>query len=249
MLLNELKFLRSLQQKKYRKEHRCFLVEGTKSVKEILESTFVVKQVYATRQWLDKHPDFSCNVQLVSEKECERISSLSSTPAVFALVEMKVELPFSPKHYKRLLLLEGIKDAGNFGTIIRTADWFGVQCIICSEDTVELYNPKTIQAAMGSFTRVNIYTYHLCDFIRNYSTIYSFMGAFMEGNSIREYAFPEYTAIVLGNESTGISSDVCDLVHEKITIPLGNKNRVSALFPESLNVSVSAAIICYELTK
>jgi TrmH family RNA methyltransferase len=249
MVVSELKFLRSLQQKKYRKEHRCFLVEGTKLVNEILESDFVVKKVYATREWMDKHPDFSQEIELVSEKECERISSLSSAPAVFALVEMKPELPFSADHNKKLLVLDGIKDNGNFGTIIRTADWFGIECIVCSEDTVELYNPKTIQATMGSFTRVNIYTCNLSDFMLKYAGIYSFIGAYMEGNSIREYVFPEYSAIVLGNESTGISSELSSLIQERIAIPLGIKNKLSKLQPESLNVSVSAAIICYELMK
>jgi TrmH family RNA methyltransferase len=249
VVLNELKFLRSLQQKKYRREQRCFLVEGTKLVKEILESDFVVKQVYATGQWLTKHADFSYEVQIVSEKECERISSLSSAPAIFALVEMKPEPPFSAERYKKLLLLDGIKDAGNFGTIIRTADWFGIQGVICSEDTVELYNPKTIQATMGSFTRIDIYTCNLCNFIREYAMKYAFIGAFMEGNSVREYTFPEYVGIVLGNEAGGISSKVSSLIQEKITIPSGQKNSISQHLPESLNVSISAAIICYELTR
>jgi TrmH family RNA methyltransferase len=249
MLLSELKFLRSLQRKKYRREHRCFLVEGTKLVKEILASDFVVRQVYATGQWMSKHSNFPCDVQIVSEKECERISSLSSAPAVFALVEMKSERPFAVRRYKKLLLLDGIKDTGNFGTIIRTADWFGIDCIICSEDTVEMYNPKTIQATMGSFTRIDIYAYNLCNFIREYATEYSFIGTFMEGHPIQEYTFPTRAAIILGNESTGISAEVSSLVQEKITILSGNKNKISQQSPESLNVSTSAAIICYELTK
>jgi TrmH family RNA methyltransferase len=249
MVLNELKFLRSLQRKKYRKEHRCFLVEGTKLVKEMLQSDFVVKQVYAQVKWLEKHPDFSYDVQIVSEKECERISSLSSSPAVFALVETKPDCVFSPERYRRLLILDGIKDSGNFGTIIRTADWFGIECIVCSEDTVELYNPKTIQATMGSFSRIDIYTRNLCDFIKRYSSQYSFVGTYTEGKSIEEYTFPEHCAIVLGSESRGISFEVSSLIHERITIPAGNKNKVSTLRAESLNVSTSAAIICYELTK
>lgn len=249
MLLSELKFLRSLQRKKYRREHHCFLVEGTKLVNEILASDFVVRQVYATGQWMAKHSNFQSEVQIVSEKECERISSLSSTPAVFALVEMKPDRPFSVGRYKKLLLLDGLKDTGNFGTIIRTADWFGIDCIICSEDTVEMYNPKTIQATMGSFTRIDIYTYNLCNFIREYATEYSFIGSFMEGCPVQEYTFPEYAAIVLGNESKGISAEVSSLIQEKITILLRNKNSVSQQQPESLNVSISAAIICYELTK
>ncbi len=248
MTVNELKFLRSLQQKKYRKEHHCFLVEGTKSVKEVLQSDYIVKQVYATTQWRDKHPDFSHDTYLISEKECERISSLSSPPSVLALVEMKPEISFSAGQYEKILLLDGIKDTGNFGTIIRTANWFGIQCVICSEDTVELYNPKTIQATMGSFTRVDIYTCNLCEFINNHNNIYSFIGTFMEGESIRKYSFPKYSGVILGNESTGISPEVSSLIHEKITIPRGDKNKTGKQMPESLNVSVSSAIICYELT-
>lgn len=249
MLLSELKFLRSLQQKKYRIEHRCFLVEGTKLVKEILASDFVVRQVYATGKWMAKNFDFQGDVQIISEKESERISSLSSTPSVFALVEMKPDRPFSMEHYKKLLLLDGIKNTGNLGTIIRTADWFGIDCIFCSEDTVEMYNPKTIQSTMGSFTRVDIYTCNLCNFIRDYTAKYSFIGACMEGHSVQEYTFPDYAAIVLGNESTGISAEVSSLIQEKITILPVNKNSISQQQAESLNVSISAAIICYELTK
>ena len=246
MTTNELKFLRSLQQKKYRKEHQCFLVEGTKSVEEVLQSNYKVKGVYATKQWTDKHPNFLHEVFIISEKECERISSLSTPPSVFALVEMKNSSPVSPK---KLLLLDGIKDSGNFGTIIRTADWFDIRCIICSEDTVELYNPKTIQASMGSFTRVDIHTCNLCEFIKKYSDTYTFIGAFMEGVSVCEYSFPEYSAVVFGSESTGISDEVSSLIHEKITINRGNGNEIDKPMAESLNVSISSAIVCYELTK
>jgi TrmH family RNA methyltransferase len=250
MTLNELKFLRSLQQKKFRREHQCFLVEGSKSVKEVLQSDYTVRQVYATRQYLEKHPDFSYEVQLVSEKESERISSLFTAPDVFALVEMKSEIPFSAEQYKKILLLDEIQDSGNVGTIIRTADWFGIQCVICSENTAELYNPKTIQASMGSFTRVDIYTFNLCEFIETYENTHTFIGTFMEGQSIREYSFPECSAIVLGKESTGISSEVANLIREKITIPRGNESRnTQSSLPDSLNVSSSSAIICYELTK
>jgi TrmH family RNA methyltransferase len=245
MTINELKFLRSLQQKKYRKEHRCFLVEGSKSVKEVLQSDFTVKQVYATKQYIEKHPDFLCETYFVTEKECERISSLFTPPSIFALVEMKFETLFSAKNYKKLLLLDGIKDNGNFGTIIRTADWFGIKCIVCSENTVELYNPKTIQASMGSFTRIDIHTTNLCEFIKTYENTYSFIGTFTNGIPISCYSFPEYSAVVLGNESFGISPEVSNLIQKSVSI----SRKKSALLPESLNVSASAAIICYELGK
>jgi TrmH family RNA methyltransferase len=184
---------------------------------------------------------------LVSEKESERISSLSTAPDIFALVEMKPEIPFPKGKYKKLLLLDGIQNSGNVGTIIRTADWFGIQSVICSEDTAELYNPKTIQATMGSFTRVDVYTANLCEFIKMHENTYSFIGTFMDGQSIDTYVFPQYSAIVLGKESTGISPEVSCLIKEKITIPRGRENNERKLLPNSLNVSISSAIICYEL--
>jgi len=246
MTLNELKFLCSLQQKKFRSEHRCFLVEGRKSVNEVLQSDYTVRQVYATKYCVEKYPEFLQEAVIVSEKESERISTLSTAPDVFALVKMKSEIPFSAERHKKILLLDDIQNAGNVGTIIRTADWFGIQCVICSENTAELYNPKTIQATTGSFTRVEVCTANLCEFIKTHENTYSFIGAFMEGIPIRKYSFPEYSAIILGKESTGISPEVNDLIREKITISRGSKETM--LLPDSLNVSLSAAIICYELT-
>ena len=245
---NELKFLRSLKQKKVRKEFRCFIVEGTKSVREVLHSDFRVKSVYATQQWLEQHPNFHHDIHLVSEKECEQISSLTTTPRIFALVEMLAdERAFSASDYKKILVLDDVKDAGNFGTIIRTADWFGIDAIVCSENTVELHNPKTLQASMGSFTRIPIFTFNLMDFIQKYSDVYTFFGAYMEGETIRNVDFPEYSAIVLGSESFGISPQLSVEIKNKISIPIGNPNRKR--LPESLNVSLAAAIVCYEIKR
>ena len=246
--INELKFLRSLKQKKVRKEYRCFLVEGTKSVWEVLHSDFHVKAVYATQQWIDQHPKFQHDTHVVSEKECEQISSLTTTPRIFALVEVQDEQrEFSAADCKKILLLDDVRDAGNFGTIIRTADWFGIDAIICSENTVELYNPKTFQASMGSFTRVPIFTFNLMDFVQKHAETYTFFGAYMEGESIGNVDFTEYSAIVLGNESVGISPQLSAEIKTKISIPMGNPQRKHR--PESLNVSLAAAIFCYEMMK
>ena len=247
---NELKFLRSLKQKKVRREYRCFIVEGKKSVWEVLHSDFHfhVKAVYATQQWMERHPTFYHDIHLVSEKECEQISTMTTPPRIFALVEMLDEgRLFSASDCKKILLLDEVKDAGNFGTIIRTADWFGIDAIICSENTVELYNPKTLQASMGSFTRVPIFTFNLMDFFQKHSEIYTFFGAYMEGENVRNVNFPEHAAIVLGNESLGISPQLSAEINAKISIPLYNSQRKHR--PESLNVSLAAAIICYEMMK
>ena len=246
--INELRFLRSLKQKKIRKEYRSFIVEGTKSVWEVMHSDFHVKAIYATQPWMEQHPKFQYDIHLVSEKECEQISALTTSPRIFALVEMLDEQrTFSASDYKKIIVLDDVKDAGNFGTIIRTADWFGINAIVCSENTVELYNPKTLQASMGSFTRVPVFSFQLMDFFKQYSDIYTFLGAYMEGENVRNVDFPEYSAIVLGSESFGISPELSAEIKTKISIPIGCNQRKR--LPESLNVSLAAAIICYEMMK
>ena len=246
--INELKYLRSLQQKKYRKEYQKFLVEGTKSVMEVIQSDYVVEKIYATQQWLDKHPDYSFEYYLVTSKECERISSFTTSPEIFAVAEMKKEETFSADNHKKILILDGIKDTGNFGTIIRTADWFGISGIVCSEDTVERYNPKTIQASMGSFTRVQVFYRDLKTFILENKNKYAIFGTLMNGESIRNKEFPEYSAIVLGSESKGMSNEIIGLINQAVSIPRGNLAEKETL-AESLNVSLATAIVCYELTK
>jgi TrmH family RNA methyltransferase len=239
---NELKLLRSLQQKKYRREHSLFIVEGTKSIMELLASDFVVKNVYATDAWMQNNAErIKASIMQVSKKECEQISSLQTTPEVFALVEMKDNRleNISPK----CLLLDDIKDAGNLGTLIRTADWFGIHTVVCSPETVELYNPKTIQASMGSFTRVNVVYTDLKAFIQQLPENYTVYGTFLEGNDIRKVKFNVYSAVVIGNESKGISPEVAACVKEKICI-----QRQSPYTVNSLNAAVATAIICYALT-
>ncbi len=240
---NELKFLCSLQQKKYRREHQMFIVEGTKSVAEVLQSDFVVKKVYATLAWMEEHKDvFSCPISMLTEKECERVSSLQTTPEIFALVEMKEqnEIIFSDK----CLVLDDIKDAGNLGTLIRTADWFGIKTIVCSEQTVELYNPKTIQASMGSFTHVHVFYTDLKSFLHTISKSHTIYGTFMEGNELNKVCFSSKSVVIIGNESKGISSELASFVQEKIYIA-----RKADHTMDSLNAAIATAVVCYELTK
>lgn len=239
---NELKLLRSLQQKKYRREHKLFIVEGTKSIAEVLESDFAVKNVYATAAWMENNAHkIKTSITQVSVKECEQISSLQTTPEVFALVEMKENRLENIS--AKCLMLDDIKDAGNLGTLIRTADWFGIHTLICSPETVELYNPKTIQASMGSFTRVNVFYTDLKAFIQQLPDNYTVYGTFMEGSDIRKVKFNACSAVVIGNESKGISAEVAACVKEKICI-----QRQSSHIVDSLNAAIATAIICYALT-
>lgn len=240
---NELKFLASLQQKKYRRENKMFIVEGTKSVVEVLQSDFVVKNVYATEIWVENHKHlFTYPITVVSQKECERISSLQTPPEIFALVEMKEQQNVILSN--KCLLLDDIKDTGNLGTIIRTADWFGIKTIVCSEQTVELYNPKTIQACMGSFAHVDLFYVDLKSFILSLPNDYTIYGTFMDGKDIGKIQFSEKCMILIGNESKGISSELINFVQERICIPRKAKHPM-----DSLNAAIATAIVCYEVTK
>jgi len=240
---NELKLLRSLRQKKYRREHQLFIVEGKKSVAEVLKSDFQVKNVYATASWISKNESvFSFPLTEISVADAERVSALQTSPEIFALVEMKENRAIELS--SKCLLLEDIKDAGNLGTLIRTADWFGIQSIVCSEQTVELYNPKTIQATMGSFTRVQLFYTDLNEFIKQLPEDYVVYGTFLEGKAIQNVDFASKSAVLIGNESNGISSSLSVCVDEKIYIPTKATHEI-----DSLNVAVASAIVCYELTK
>ncbi|MBO4738809.1 MAG: RNA methyltransferase [Bacteroidales bacterium] len=242
---NEFKILRQLKQKKYRQEQALFLVEGKKMVEEVLKSSFVVKNVFATESFIEKSDAFDNVITTITKTQSEQLSSLVTDPEVYALVEMKKDNYDDSVLKDRVLILDDVSDAGNLGTIIRTADWFNIDLIVCSEDCVELYNSKVLQASMGSFTRVDVIYRNLADFIPKHNYIY--YGAFLDGQAVNDVYFSSSpTALVLGSESHGISETVAQLISNRINIPLINTNRV---VPESLNVATATAILCYAWTK
>ena len=244
---NELKRLRSLQQKKFRQEYRMFVVEGTKSVLELLESGWEVEGLYATVAWMEAHTDLNLpDLQIVSEKECEMASGLQTPPGIMACARFREPdgTDSTQSLPDKLLLLDGIRDCGNLGTIIRTADWFGFTHIICSEDTAELYNPKTIQASMGSFTRVRLNYTKLPEFISSLPEAFRIYGTFMEGQDLRGTEFPQHAAVVIGNEAHGISPEVEQMVTDRLSIV-----RVADHPVDSLNAAVATAILCFALSK
>ena len=242
---SELKFLRQLKMKKFRELNRKFMVEGSKVVQEVLNSSWHIHSIYATDKYLLSHT-FPQDVTVITKTQSEQLTSFSTDAEVYALVEMPQEVVFD-ECQKKILLLDAVRDAGNLGTIIRTADWFDIHTIVCSKDTVELYNPKTLQSTMGSFTRVNVCYTDLLPFMQEHKQ-YTYYGTFMQGEPISECVFNEYAAIVLGSESHGISKDIAAAIQQKISIPLaGSTHRQSQ--PESLNVAVCAAICCYEWSR
>lgn len=189
-------------------------------------------------------PKNATNIKLfeVNNAELEKISTLHTPQGILALVHIpdKQEIDFKSFKNTFSLMLDDLQDPGNFGTIIRTADWFGIKNIICSENTVEAYNPKTVQATMGSLCRINIFYTHLNSFLTNVKL--PIFGALLAGNNIYKTDWGKQGIILLGNEGHGISAELLDKITVAVTIPqIGSA--------ESLNVAVSAAIFCNELTR
>jgi TrmH family RNA methyltransferase len=226
---NQIKLIRSLSLKKNRQKHDLFIVEGEKLVNEVLSSDWEVEGIYATKEWLGE------NATIISNNDLSRISSLKTPNKVVAVVKIKKgSLDITSN---TVLALDGVKDPGNLGTIIRLADWFGVEDIICSDDCVDYLNPKVVQSSMGSFTRVNIHYTSLLDAFKKYSDYKLFMTV-LNGTPLSEMTNADKKIVVMGSESKGISNKILELTSDKITIPKSKSSKA-----ESLNVSVAAAII------
>ena len=237
---NQIKFVRSLHFKKNRDVHNCFIVEGEKMVDELLKSEFKVQSVFATKDWKNPAIDNE-KVQYISEKQLERISALKSPNKLIAVVEKSNDnFEISSIHKGLTLVLDDISNPGNLGTIIRLCDWFGIRNIICSRNSVELYNPKVIQATMGSFLRANVYYTDIVGLIKQMPSNFPIYGSFMEGENIKNVDLEENALLIMGNESIGISEKLQQLVSKRIAIK-SDKSKA-----ESLNVAIAAAILLYE---
>ena len=236
---NTVKFIKSLHQKKYRLESGKFFVEGEKSVVEVLQSSFTVDLILVTQEFATKHASLlsgkAFEVIFVTPNQLEQVGQYQSNDAALAVVQMKPNQAFTPVKGELILALDEVRDPGNLGTIIRIADWYGINKLIFSTHTAEFYNPKVIQSSMGSFTRVQFYYGDLAQAFQEWKLpVY---GAFLEGESIHELANPTPGVLLLGNESQGISKEVEKWVSSKITIPSFGK-------AESLNVAIATAIFC-----
>ncbi len=232
---NAMKIITSLGSKKYRQKYNLFVVEGVKNVKEVLKSNITVKELYTTNQNFDAK--INLPVHYLSPNELKKISFLSTPNECLAVCEIPPQRSIAP--IKGLtLVLDTINDPGNLGTIIRLADWFGITQIICSKETVDVYNPKVIMSTMGSFARVAVHYTDILEVIENYK--FPILGAFMEGESIFQFPFPENAMLVMGSEAHGISKAVEDKITNKISIPAIGKQT------ESLNVAMATSIIVGE---
>ena len=220
------------------------MVEGIKSVKEFIDSAYQIETIYHNYTFDPNLLKLSrkINFQGISLNDLEKISTLKTPQDIVALVKIP-EWPVLTQailKQKFSIVLDGIQDPGNMGTIIRTADWFGIKHIICSEDTVDVYNPKVIQATMGSLSRINVYYIDLQPFLLQINM--PAFGALLDGINIYQTNFGDEGLIVMGNEGNGLRPEIVKLVHKAITIPRVGK-------AESLNVGIATAIFCSEINR
>jgi len=241
---SQISLLKSLQQKKFRAEHGAFLVEGLKSVNEFIDSDYQVDTIYHTYNFDPNLLKLSrkMNFQGISLNDLEKISSLKTPQDVVAQVKIPEwpALNNSILNKKFSIVLDGIQDPGNMGTIIRTADWFGIKDIICSGDTVDVYNPKVVQATMGSLSRINVHYTDLAAFLTKINL--PIFGALLDGSNIFTTDFGSEGLIVMGNEGNGLRPEIKERIQKAVTIPRTG-------MAESLNVGVATAIFCAEISR
>ncbi|MCQ2959205.1 MAG: RNA methyltransferase [Bacteroidales bacterium] len=240
---NKIKYFCSFSKKKIREEEHKFIVEGNKLVEELLHSDFKIECVVATKQWIDENQP-QCDFYIANHEDISKISLLQNPQDVWALVNCKQSNSEINTH-GLVLALDGIQDPGNMGTIIRLADWFGISQIICSNECVEIYNPKVVQATMGSIFRINVNYVDLPAFLKNVKNTEIF-SADMAGENVYTAEIPENAILVMGNEGNGISDEVSQLANRTIHIPSFNKTGKTS---ESLNVAVATAILCSEFRR
>lgn len=239
---SQISLLTSLQHKKFRRENGLFLVEGYKSIIEFVDSPYLIHTIYHTADVAPKLLNLSrkINFQEISLNDLQKVSLLKTPADAIAAVNIPHWAGLSDKDLKNkfTLVLDGVQDPGNMGTIIRTADWFGITNIICSEDTVDVYNPKVVQATMGSLARMNINYTDLREVLKSVNLpVY---GALLNGKSIYKTSFGTEGLVVMGNEGNGIRPEIEQLITNAVTIP-----RIGGA--ESLNVAIATAIFCSEL--
>ncbi len=244
---NRIKYIRSLELKKNRKAEKVFLAEGPKLVGDLL-GHFSCTLLIATCEWLQKNRNIPADeVMEVSEEELSR-ASLLKTPqqvlAVFRQPEEKVEASVVTRQL--CLALDGVQDPGNLGTIVRLADWFGIEHIFCSPDTVDVFNPKTIQATMGGIARVKVHYVPLPSLIRSLEGKAPVYGTFLDGKNMYNEPLSSHGLLVMGNEGNGVSREVEVLVDRKLYIPNYPEGRDTS---ESLNVAIATAVVCAEFRR
>ena len=243
---NKIKLIRSLDKKKYRNETSCFLAEGNKLVADMLPF-FECECLVARASWLATQGDIRTKELILAEEgDIEKVSLLKTPQEVLAVFRQpQYVLDKETLKNGLSLVLDGIQDPGNLGTIIRLADWFGINRVICSLDSADVYNPKTIQATMGAIARVQVFYVSLSEWLSDIKDIPVF-GTFLNGKNIYKEELPSYGLIVMGNEGKGISPSVEKQITQRLYIPNYPPETEST---ESLNVATATAIVCSEFRR
>jgi TrmH family RNA methyltransferase len=244
---NQLKYVRQLEQKKYRKREGLFVAEGVKVVNDLL-LRYQPKMLFATHEYLETHPLQNATFETieVSTDELTRLSFLQHPQQVLALFPIPtINYNLSTTDSQLSLALDGVQDPGNLGTIIRIADWFGIENIYCSEDTVDAWNPKVVQATMGSISRVNLIYIDLLQMLDNLPSDFPVYGTFLDGKNIYEESLSQEGLVIMGNEGNGISDAVRSRVNRRLLIPDFHQGETA----DSLNVAIATAITCSEFRR
>ncbi|MCI9845118.1 TrmH family RNA methyltransferase [Flavobacterium pectinovorum] len=236
---NQIKLISGLHQKKQRFANQLFFAEGIKVIQELLQSNFELEYLFTTQNDFET-VEFSKRI-LITEQDLKKISALSTPNTCLAVFKIPAENPIIDSGL--IVALDDIRDPGNLGTILRLCDWFGIQQIICSKETVDIYNPKVVQATMGSIARVNVNYVDLKSFITNAKL--PVFGTFMNGENIYQSALPQNGIIIMGNEANGISAEIEKIVTSRLTIPRFGKLQKT----ESLNVATATAIVLSEFKR
>ena len=240
---SRIKFVRSLHQKKYRDESGLFIAEGAKVVSDLLNSKYIVKEVFSTEEFVAESLNRAEQVEItrITENELKQISNQTTPNKVLAVFQMlSDESQFIPTVDRLVLALDDIRDPGNLGTIIRIADWFGIDTIVCSLSCVDMYNPKVVQSAMGSLARVNVCYEDLEAILKNFKYVFA---ATLDGKNVYSEKLSDSGVILIGNESKGISESLFKYVTHKISIPKFSKGA------DSLNAAIAASVICSEFKR
>lgn len=243
---NKQKYITALQQKKYRTEYGVFLVEGGKSVLEVLDSVYEVEELIGTRFFLEENvkglKNRSFSIEEASAEELTKVGTLQENHTALAIVKTRPNEVQYAETNEWVLVLDDLRDPGNLGAIVRVADWYGIGKIVASPSTVEFYNPKVIMASMGSFTRVNVAYTPLPQYLEKVDKKCVF-GTFLEGQNIHNiHKHTQGGYVIIGNEAKGISAEIAGFVGHRLTIPRWGK-------AESLNASIATAIVLDNLRK
>ena len=240
------KYVQSLQIKKYRQEHQRFLVEGAKSVQELLKSDLETELLLCTPKFFIENEKTleKISIEQISQTELEKLGTLQSNDSALAVVKMRENTSLIADADEFSLVLDDIRDPGNLGTILRIADWYGIKKVICSETSVDFYNPKVVSASMGSFSRILVYYSEISEYFENIvnNKNIEIIGTFLNSENVHRFDFPKSGYIVLGNESNGIGAEVEKLITKKITIPRFGE-------AESLNVGIATAVVLDNLRR